>query len=53
MPEASQLRATGFFTTTLTFSGTFTCPIILGGTEAEEEGETVSVTLTLQTEGEC
>lgn len=39
MPEASQLRATGFFTTTLTFSGTFTWPIILGGTkEGGNEG---------------
>lgn len=38
MPEASQLRATGFFTTTLTFSGTFTWPTILGGTG--ERGKT-------------
>lgn len=36
MPEASQLRATGFFTTTLTFSGKCTWPIILGGTEQGE-----------------
>lgn len=33
IPEASQVRTTGFFTTTLTFSGTCVCPIMVGGTE--------------------
>lgn len=32
MPEASQLRAIGFFRTTLTFSGASTWPVIIGGT---------------------
>lgn len=39
IPEASQLRATGFFTTTVTFSGHCTQPIIAGGTEQEEKNK--------------
>ena len=37
IPEASQRRARGVLTTTLTFSGTASCPAMLGGTGAQEE----------------
>ena len=39
MPEASQVRARGFFTTTLTFSGTTSCPAMLGGTGGHRRGQ--------------
>lgn len=32
IPEASQVRTTGFFTTTLMFSGKCVCPMMVGGT---------------------